>query len=111
MEVEDIIRIFNDYISTQRFKNKIQVTGYLVVKKNIEKSNSFTGAYVNYIYTVYYVASDRQIYDLYKCSKNFKADYKEAWNKLSAILLEYLFNLKDSLEWEQILKDEYHGIQ
>jgi len=65
MEANDIIKIYNDYISNQRFKNSIGATGYFVIKKNTQRSSSFTGAYIDYIYSIFYINDNHDVYDFY----------------------------------------------
>ena len=94
MQIEDITNTLNTYLEDKRLKEKLNIKGHFVVKRNIETMKP--PIYKKFIIKLYYVTpvqDQRKILTINitdKCPSGSECIY---WENLSKEYLLYIFNL------------------
>ena len=94
MQIEDITNTLNKYLEDKRLKEKLNIKGHFVVKRNIETMKP--PIYKKFIIELYYVTpvqDQREIFTINitdKCPSGSEYIY---WENLSKEYLLYVFNL------------------
>ena len=93
MQIEDITNTLNKYLEDKRLKEKLNIKGHFVVKRNIKTMKP--PIYKKFIIELYYVTpiQDQRILTINitdKCSSGSEYIY---WENLSKEYLLYVFNL------------------
>ena len=94
MQIEDITNTLNKYLEGKRLKEKLNIKGHFVVKRNLETMKP--PIYKKFIIELYYVTpiqDQREIFTINitdKCSSGSEEVY---WIKLSNEYLLKVFNL------------------
>ena len=93
MQIEDITNTLNKYLEDKRLKEKLNIKGHFVVKRNLETMKP--PIYKKFIIELYYVTpvQDQRILTINitdKCPSGSECIY---WENLSKEYLLYVFNL------------------
>ena len=93
MQIEDITNTLNKYLEGKRLKEKLNIKGHFVVKRNLETMKP--PIYKEFIIKLYYVTpvQDKEVFTIMnidKCSSSSESIY---WENLSKEYLLYVFNL------------------
>ena len=94
MQIEDITNTLNKYLEDKRLKEKLNIKGHFVVKRNIETMKP--PIYKKFIIKLYYVTPLQDQKEIFiinftdKCPSNSEEIY---WIKLSNEYLLNIFNL------------------
>ena len=93
MQIEDITNTLNKYLEDKRLKEKLNIKGHFVVRRNIKTMKP--PIYKKFIIELYYVTpiQDKEIFTIMntdKCSSDSEGAY---WENLSKEYLLYVFNL------------------
>ena len=93
MQIEDITNTLNKYLEDKRLKEKLNIKGHFVVKRNLETMKP--PIYKKFIIKLYYVTpiQDKEIFTIMttdKCPSDSEDTY---WENLSKEYLLYVFNL------------------
>ena len=93
MQIEDITNTLNKYLEDKRKRERIDIKGHFVVKRNIKTMKP--PIYKKFIIELYYVTpvQDKEIFIIIntdKCSSSSEDTY---WENLSKEYLLYVFNL------------------
>ena len=93
MQIEDITNTLNKYLEDKRLKEKLNIKGHFVVKRNLETMKP--PIYKKFIIKLYYVTpvQNKEIFTIMntdKCSSDSESIY---WENLSKEYLLYVFTL------------------
>ena len=94
MQIEDITSVLNKYLEDKRLKEKLNIKGHFVVKRNLETMKP--PIYKKFIIELYYVTPVQDQIEIFtinitdKCPSNSEGSY---WENLSREYLLYVFNL------------------
>ena len=108
MQIEDITNTLNKYLEDKRLKEKLNIKGHFIVKRNLETMKP--PIYKKFIIELYYVTpvqDQREIFTINitdKCSSGSEEVY---WIKLSN---EYLLKVFDLIRSETFNKLIYGNI-
>ena len=108
MQIEDITSALNKYLEDKRLKEKLNIKGHFVVKRNIKTMKP--PIYKKFIIELYYITSVQEQIEIFtinitdKCSSGLEEIY---WMKLSN---EYLFNIFNLMRSETFNKLIYGNI-
>ena len=103
MQIEDITNTLNKYLEDKRLKEKLNIKGHFVVKRNIKTMKP--PIYKKFIIELYYVSpvQDQRILTINitdKCSSGSEEVY---WIKLSNEYLLNVFNLMRSETFNKLI--------
>ena len=104
MQIEDITNTLNKYLEDQRLKEKLNIKGHFVVKRNLETMKP--PIYKKFIIELYYVTpiqDQREIFTINitdKCPNDSEETY---WIKLSNEYLLSIFNLIVSKTFNKLI--------
>ena len=93
MQIEDITNTLNKYLEDKRLKEKLNIKGHFVVKRNIETMKP--PIYKTFIIELYYVSpvQDQRILTINFTDKCPSGSEEVYWIKLSNEYLLKVFNL------------------
>ena len=93
MQIEDITNTLNKYLEDKRLKEKLNIKGHFVVKRNIKTMKP--PIYKKFIIELYYVTSiqDKEIFTIMNIDKCPSVSESIYWENLSKEYLLYVFNL------------------
>ena len=93
MQIEDITSTLNKYLEDKRLKEKLNIKGHFVVKRNIETMKP--PIYKKFIIELYYVTpvQDKEIFTIMNTDKCPSGSEEIYWIKLSNEYLLSIFNL------------------
>ena len=94
MQIEDITNTLNKYLEDKRLKEKLNIKGHFVVKRNIETMKP--PIYKKFIIELYYVTpvqDQREIFTINITNKCPSGSEETYWIKLSNEYLLNIFNL------------------
>ena len=94
MQIEDITSALNKYLEDKRLKEKLNIKGHFVVKRNIETMKP--PIYKKFIIELYYVTpvqDQREIFTINITDKCPSGSEEIYWMKLSNEYLLSIFNL------------------
>ena len=93
MQIEDITNTLNKYLEDKRLKEKLNIKGYFVVKRNIETMKP--PIYKKFIIELYYISpvQDQRILTINITDKCPSGSEEVYWIKLSNEYLLKVFNL------------------
>ena len=104
MQIEDITNTLNKYLEDKRLKEKLNIKGHFVVKRNIKTMKP--PIYKKFIIELYYVTpvqDQREIFTINitdKCPSGLEEIY---WMKLSNEYLFSIFNLMRSETFNKLI--------
>lgn len=104
MQIEDITNTLNKYLEDKRLKEKLNIKGHFVVKRNIETMKP--PIYKKFIIKLYYITSiqdQREIFTINitnKCPSGSESIY---WENLSNEYLLSIFNLIISKTFNKLI--------
>ena len=93
MQIEDITNTLNKYLENKRLKEKLNIKGHFVVKRNIETMKP--PIYKKFIIELYYVTpiQDKELFTITTTNKCISGSEGAYWENLSIEYLLYVFNL------------------
>ena len=93
MQIEDITSTLNKYLEDKRLKEKLNIKGHFVVKRNLETMKP--PIYKKFIIELYYVTpiQDKEIFTIMNIDKCPSGSEDAYWENLSKEYLLYVFNL------------------
>ena len=93
MQIEDITNTLNKYLEDKRLKEKLNIKGHFVVKRNIETMKP--PIYKKFIIELYYVTpvQDKELFTIMNIDKCPSGSEDAYWKNLSREYLLYVFNL------------------
>ena len=93
MQIEDITNTLNKYLEDSRIKEKLNIKGHFVVKRNIETMKP--PIYKKFIIELYYVTpvQDKELFTIMNTDKCPSGSEEIYWMKLSNEYLLSIFNL------------------
>ena len=93
MQIEDITNTLNKYLEDKRLKEKLNIKGHFVVKRNLETMKP--PIYKKFIIELYYVTpiQDKEIFTIMNIDKCPSGSEDAYWENLSKEYLLYVFNL------------------
>ena len=93
MQIEDITSTLNKYLEDKRLKEKLNIKGHFVVKRNLETMKP--PIYKKFIIELYYVTpvQDKEIFTIINTDKCYSDSEGSYWKNLSREYLLYVFNL------------------
>ncbi len=93
MQIEDITSALNKYLEDSRIKEKLNIKGHFVVKRNIKTMKP--PIYKKFIIELYYVTpvQNKEIFTIINTDKCFSDSESIYWENLSKEYLLYVFNL------------------
>ena len=106
MQIEDITNTLNKYLEDKRLKEKLNIKGHFVVKRNIETMKP--PIYKKFIIKLYYVTPVQDQIEIFtikltdKCPSGSEEIY---WIKLSNEYLLKVFNLIRSETFNKLIYD------
>ena len=104
MQIEDITNTLNKYLEDKRLKEKLNIKGHFVVKRNIETMKP--PIYKKFIIELYYVTPVQDQIEIFtinltdKCSSGLEEIY---WMQLSNKYLLNIFNLIRSETFNKLI--------
>ena len=103
MQIEDITSVLNKYLEGKRLKEKLNIKGHFVVKRNLETMKP--PIYKKFIIELYYVTpvQDTEIFttmNINKCPNGSEDTY---WENLSKEYLLYVFNLMENETFNKLI--------
>ena len=103
MQIEDITNTLNKYLEDKRLKEKLNIKGHFVVKRNIETMKP--PIYKKFIIELYYVTSvqDQRILTINITNKCPSGSEEVYWIKLSNKYLLKVFNLIRSENFNKLI--------
>ena len=97
MQIEDITNTLNKYLEDKRLKEKLNIKGYFVVKRNLETMKP--PIYKKFIIELYYVTpvqDQREIFTINLTDKCPSGSEEIYWMRLNNEYLLNIFNLMRS---------------
>ena len=94
MQIEDITSTLNKYLENKRLKEKLNIKGHFVVKRNLETMKP--PIYKKFIIALYYVTpvqEQREIFTINITDKCTSGSEEIYWIRLSSKYLVSIFNL------------------
>ena len=103
MQIEDITNTLNKYLENKRLKEKLNIKGHFVVKRNIETMKP--PIYKKFIIELYYVTpvQDQRILTINITDKCPSGSEEVYWIKLSNEYLLKVFNLIRSETFNKLM--------
>lgn len=103
MQIEDITNTLNKYLEDKRLKEKLNIKGHFVVKRNIETMKP--PIYKKFIIKLYYVTpvQDKEIFTIMTTDKCISGSEGTYWKNLSIEYLLYVFNLIRSETFNKLI--------
>ena len=103
MQIEDITNTLNKYLEDKRLKEKLNIKGHFVVKRNIKTMKP--PIYKKFIIKLYYVTSiqDKEIFTIINTDKCLSGSEGTYWENLSREYLLYIFNLMRSETFNKLI--------
>ena len=104
MQIEDITNTLNKYLEDKRLKEKLNIKGHFVVKRNIETMKP--PIYKKFIIELYYVTPVQEQIEIFtinitdKCPSGSESIY---WKNLSNKYLLNIFNLIRSETFNKLI--------
>ena len=104
MQIEDITNILNKYLEDKRLKEKLNIKGHFVVKRNIETMKP--PIYKKFIIELYYITPVQDQIEIFtinitdKCPSSSESIY---WENLSNEYLLNIFNLIRSETFNKLI--------
>ena len=105
MQIEDITSTLNKYLEDKRLKEKLNIKGHFVVKRNLETMKP--PIYKKFIIKLYYVTpvQDKEIFTINITDKCPSGSEEIYWMKLSNEYLLSIFNLIRSETFNKLIYD------
>ena len=93
MQIEDITNTLNKYLEGKRLKEKLNIKGHFVVKRNLETMKP--PIYKKFIIELYYVTpvQNKELFTIITTNKCISGSEGAYWENLSIEYLLYVFNL------------------
>ena len=93
MQIEDITNTLNKYLEDKRLKEKLNIKGHFVVKRNIKTMKP--PIYKKFIIKLYYVTpiQNKELFTITTTNKGISGSEGAYWENLSIEYLLYVFNL------------------
>ena len=103
MQIEDITNTLNKYLEDKRLKEKLNIKGHFVVKRNLETMKP--PIYKKFIIELYYVTpvQDQRILTINITDKCPSGSEEVYWIKLSNEYLLKVFNLMRSETFNKLI--------
>ena len=103
MQIEDITNTLNKYLEDKRLKEKLNIKGHFVVKRNIETMKP--PIYKKFIIELYYVTpiQDKELFTIMNTDKCPSGSEEIYWMKLSNEYLLSIFNLMRSETFNKLI--------
>ena len=103
MQIEDITNTLNKYLEDSRIKEKLNIKGHFVVKRNIETMKP--PIYKKFIIELYYVTpvQDKELFTIMNTDKCPSGSEEIYWMKLSNEYLLSIFNLMRSETFNKLI--------
>ena len=104
MQIEDITNTLNKYLEDKRLKEKLNIKGHFVVKRNIETMKP--PIYKKFIIKLYYVTpvqDQRELFTINITNKCPSGSEEVYWIKLSNEYLLSIFNLIISKTFNKLI--------
>ena len=103
MQIEDITNTLNKYLEDKRLKEKLNIKGHFVVKRNIETMKP--PIYKKFIIELYYITpvQDKEIFTIINTDKCPSGSEEVYWIKLSNEYLLKVFNLIRSKTFNKLI--------
>ena len=104
MQIEDITNILNKYLEDKRIKEKLNIKGHFVIKRNIETMKP--PIYKKFIIELYYVTpvqDQREIFTINITNKCPSGSEEIYWIKLSNEYILNVFNLIRSKTFNKLI--------
>ena len=103
MQIEDITNILNKYLEDKRLKEKLNIKGHFVVKRNIETMKP--PIYKKFIIKLYYVTpvQDKELFTITTTDKCISGSEGAYWENLSIEYLLYVFNLMKTETFDKLI--------
>ena len=93
MQIEDITNTLNKYLEDKRLKEKLNIKGHFVVRRNIKTMKP--PIYKKFIIELYYVTpiQNKELFTITTTNKCISGSEGAYWENLSIEYLLYVFNL------------------
>ena len=103
MQIEDITSVLNKYLEGKRLKEKLNIKGHFIVKRNIETMKP--PIYKKFIIELYYITpvQDKEIFTIINTDKCPSGSEEVYWIKLSNKYLLKVFNLIRSKTFNKLI--------
>ena len=103
MQIEDIKSVSNKYLEGKRLKEKLNIKGHFIVKRNIETMKP--PIYKKFIIELYYITpvQDKEIFTIINTDKCPSGSEEVYWIKLSNEYLLKVFNLIRSKTFNKLI--------
>ena len=104
MQIEDITNTLNKYLEDKRLKEKLNIKGHFVVKRNIETMKP--PIYKKFIIELYYITpiqDQREIFTINTTDKCPSSSEEIYWTRLSNKYLLNIFNLIRSETFNKLI--------
>ena len=103
MQIEDITSALNKYLEDKRLKEKLNIKGHFVVKRNLETMKP--PIYKKFIIELYYVTpvQDKEIFTIMNTDKCPSGSEEVYWMRLSNEYLLNIFNLMRSETFNKLI--------
>ena len=103
MQIEDITNTLNKYLEDKRLKEKLNIKGHFIVRRNLETMKP--PIYKKFIIELYYVTSvqDKEIFTIMNIDKCPSGSEEVYWIKLSNEYLLKVFNLIRSETFNKLI--------
>ena len=103
MQIEDITSTLNKYLEDKRLKEKLNIKGHFVVKRNIETMKP--PIYKKFIIELYYVTpvQDKELFTITTTDKCISGSEGAYWENLSIEYLLYVFNLMKTETFDKLI--------
>ena len=103
MQIEDITNTLNKYLEDNRIKEKLNVKGHFVVKRNLETMKP--PIYKKFIIKLYYVTpvQDKELFTIMTTDKCPSCSESIYWENLSNEYLLNIFNLMRSETFNKLI--------
>ena len=103
MQIEDITNTLNKYLEDKRLKEKLNIKGHFVVKRNIETMKP--PIYKKFIIELYYVTpvQDKELFTITTTDKCISGSEGAYWENLSIEYLLYVFNLMGNETFNKLI--------
>ena len=103
MQIEDITSALNKYLEDKRLKEKLNIKGHFVVKRNIKTMKP--PIYKKFIIELYYVTpvQDKELFTITTTDKCINGSEGTYWENLSIEYLLYVFNLMKTETFDKLI--------
>lgn len=93
MQIEDITSALNKYLEDKRLKEKLNIKGHFVVRRNLETMKP--PIYKKFIIKLYYITpvQNKELFTITTTDKCISGSEGTYWENLSIEYLLYIFNL------------------